>query len=247
MRRCAAVILLLVVGSPSGLFAQGSTTVPSRPHEVTIGPPTPRTPLDGKVTGLNLPVFEKVRAIQAAGGPGMTEAGAEALIQAIRADGSVDPAEWDLLDELCNSRTRAIKITPAAADGAASNESVSLTSVAGNTLVRVIAAIPVLDLEKAWSDGAAGWAAITAEHGRGGVTALRTVHFVADKLAAEWRKSTTANAYKPLVDAVSARYKLCDAVGEAKTASRTLLREGMVLVDLYDGGKVPDFLYTWIN
>lgn len=221
--------------------------MPSRPPELIIGPPTPRTPLDGKVHGLNLPVFEKVRALRSAGGPSLTPATADQLVQAIRADGSVDEAEWDLLDELCNARTRSITITPAA-DPSAPNESVSLTSVAGDTLNRIIAAIPVLDLEKAWSDGAAGWAALTAEHRRGGVTALRTVHFVADKLAAEWRQSTTANAYKPLVNVISERYKLCDSVGEeAKTPSRTLLREALALVDTYDAGKLPDFLYNWIK
>ena len=247
MRLVPVVAAILISGFAAELFAQGRTAVPSRPPEVTIGPPTPRTPLDGKVQGLNLPVFEQVRALRSAGGPGLTAAAADHLIRAIRADGAVDDAEWDLLDELCNARTRSITITPAA-DSAAPHESVSLTSVAGDTLTRIVAAIPVLDLEKAWNDGASGWAAITAEHGRGGVTALRTVHFVADKLAAEWRQSTTANAYKPVTAIITERYKLCDAVGdEAKTASRTLLREAMVLVDVYDAGKLPDFLYNWIK
>jgi len=34
---------------------------------------------------------------------------------------------------------------------------------------------------------------------------------------------------------------------EAKTAGRTLLREALALVDKYDDGKLPDFLYTWIK
>lgn len=132
-----------------------------------MGPPTPRTPLDGKVQGLNVPVFERVRAIHAAQGVATNEEAADLLIQAIRVDGEVDDAEWDLLDELCNSRTRVITIT-CAADSDAAPESVSLTSVGGLTRQRLAAAIPVLDLEKAWADGTDGWAAINAEHPRGG-------------------------------------------------------------------------------
>lgn len=240
------LILFFVAGVQVPSFAQGVEAKPGRPLELTYGPPTPRTPVNGRVTGLNLVVFEKLKAIRATGTT-IRAPDAQQLKTAILADASVDPEEWDLLDELSQQRTRAITITAVSTGETSSPNSVMLSSVSGEARTILIGTIPVADLDKLWNEGATGWAALIAEYERGGVTAVRTTYFVVDKLAAEWRQSSTATAYNPFRTVVNDLYKQCDLLGEKKNSGRALLRQALKLVDDYDEGKVPDFLYNWIN
>lgn len=215
---------------------------------------------NGKVVGLNDPVYRELASLRMGNPSVMTEAEAHRLKAAVLKDGRIDDIERDLLEELVQTQFRSITITPATAPTSATPRIVLLTGasplpakvtcypISGNAkrvLVDVLR--PALDLNAAWGQAGPGWQAIVREYKLGPVQEARVLTFVKAKLDEEWKKSNTGNGFKPYRDLVGRLYGYGSASGADATGTRTVLYKAANEHDKANGDKVPDFLYNWIR
>lgn len=201
--------------------------------------------VDGKVAGLNATTFAAVKdAKRRNPNSSLTFDDASTVVRAILQDDNIDEGESDLLGELTQSQFRGITVTLAGS----SPDKVVMHPTSGNAKKLLQESIsPPLSLEYAWSQGSAGWAAITMVYKRSSTEEARVLHFVAGKLEAEWGRSNQANAYKPFRDLNSTMIGYSGIPGADTNTGRTILFRANQMVDANTAGAVPDFLYNWIK
>lgn len=205
-------------------------------------PPTPTSAPDGKVSELNSPTFKALADIKKRNPTPLTEKDVQELKTAILADGAVDAAERDLMEELVQTRVRGIVVTEVAQP----DQKVWLFPVSGasqNLLEEVLS--PPLDLSEEWGKGAAGYATMVAYCQKHPKREPRVLEFVRQKLAERWRESNVENAYKPWRDQFSEIYRWATACQENSRFAQALLYVAARQLDQAESDKIPDFLYKF--
>lgn len=201
--------------------------------------------LDGKVAGLNEPVFAALAEIKKRNPGALTEVSARQLAAAINKDGQIDAAERDLLEELTQSMFRSITVTPPSASLPAGRKVMSYPTSGNAKKILQDVLNPPLDLEAAWTSGQAGWNSIIAEYKKSPDREAGTVAFVQGKLAEQWAVSNLGNGYKPLRDMIAQRYGFSHAPSSDANTGRLILYKSMIQLDRSAKDGVPDFLYNW--
>lgn len=160
-------------------------------------------------------------------------------------DGKLDETEIDLLDELTASAIRAITISPASGGG----EPVITGTVSGDTL-RVLEAVFDQRYRTLWDapDAVAGWTGLLREARRSDASHSRVRKFLAAMTTQAARDSTAANTYEPARKWVSAYASRNEKLPlPERTLGRRLAYEAFVDGDLNVGGRLPDFVYSWLK
>lgn len=198
--------------------------------------------VDGKVAGLNEAAFTALSTVKQRNPGSLTERDAKELANAIMADQVVDDSERDLLEEMTQSQFRNITVTPVGD----TTRSVKTFPTVGNAK-KVLQGVlnPQLDLDAAWSQGAAGWKDILIEFKKSSSQEARVVGFVQGKLAEQWEASNPGNGYKPLRDMIAKLYGYSNSAGADTNTGRTILYRAMDQLDRSVSDGVPDFLYNW--
>lgn len=202
---------------------------------------------DGKVAGLNEAVFTTFAKIKKRNPGAFTEVDAKELGAAIMADGLIDPAERDLLEELTQSQFRSITTTPPGVT-LPSDRKVMSYPVSGNAKKRLQDVLnPPLDLSGAWGRGAEGWNEITAEYRKSQTQEARVVSFVQDRVLEAWNQSNMGNGYKPLRDLIGRYYGYSNSLGGDAATGRTILYKACNGADRSNNDQIPDFIYNWVR
>jgi len=176
---------------------------------------------------------------------GFGNAAIAGIIEAIDRDGVVDPAEFDLLDELCMQKPRSIAVVSKEDP----NTPLLLPTVFGDSARRFEA---VLDRPvKGWIDAKVpeeGWAKLLGAAEYSDTSELRVRAHLTEALRAAWAKSDVSNAYKVFSDLLTVWFKANGTLPEPKhPLGRWLLFAAAKDLDGQSGDKIPDFLYTWIR
>lgn len=235
----------LILASPA--FAQGgplntgTAIVPDRPPNVR--------PADAKNTDGRAVASPEVLAVisAAVSSPRRVLLGGDAvrIRDLVLADGKLDDAEFDLIDELSAHEIRAIRVSPASGRA----EPFFTGTVSGDTL-RVFEAMFEARYRANWDakDPVKGWRELLREAmlSNGSHTRIRAFLGSITKPAAEG--STAANTYGPLRSFISA-YSLRNEKLPLpeRTLGRRLAYEAMVDTDNMYRGSVPDFIYSWLK
>lgn len=255
-----AVVSCTLLASPAAaqrdIPAPSATVAPAAPARAIALPgpaftgPIAAAPAlaDGKVTALNPLVFAALQGVKRRNPGALRVADALDLRTAMHQDGKVDSVEADLLSEMTQSQFRSITVTQAGA--AADAPKVVMYPVSGNTkLVLRETLLPSLDLDQAWSNGAAGWRAMVREAGKDQTQQLRVGAFVQARVADAWEQSSTTNGFKPLRDLLTRTYGFNNSGATTAEAAlgRKLLLDAANQTDRNAGDRMPDFLYSWLQ
>lgn len=201
--------------------------------------------IDGKVAGLNPTTHAALKTIKTRNPGSLTARDTTELKVAIMADGKVDDAERDLLEEMTQSQFRLITATLANSNPADDVKTYPTAGSAKQVLLETLN--PPLDLDKSWNGGMAGWHDIIREYKKSAANEPRVINFVAGKLMVRWKESNIGNGYKPLRDEIGRLYGFSNSAGSNTNAGRTILYHSMKQVDQNEQDKVPDFLYNWVR
>ena len=203
---------------------------------------------DGRADGLNIGVYDVLRAIIRRNPGSWTLANAVDLRTAVQQDGKIDAAEADLLFEMTQSVFRPVQVRPIGTPADA--PAVQVRTVVGNAKTVLQETYnPQLDLPRAWQGGAPGWQAILRESDRNPVQTRRVAEFVRVQVADAWEASSIGNGYKPLRELIARVYGYGNAPGTTaaqRDQGRKLLYDAVEQTDRAATGQVPDFLYTWL-
>lgn len=204
-------------------------------------------PIDGKVTGLNRPVFE---ALQKVKNPNeMTVDEAKSLRAAILKDGKIDASELDLLQELSQDNNK-VKVSAAAEAGLAPVDILASSAKgAAKDKLSILATPP--NMNALWDSGAEGMRKLTDLSTISPAFKERVAQFVSFKLEAAWEASSLTNAYAPMVSTVGGAFNAIRNDAESNGPGRELLLSGFDKVNqrLAAAGKAPiqPFLYEWLR
>lgn len=160
-------------------------------------------------------------------------------------DNKLDPADFDFLDELTQSRIRAISVE----SSANASESELVGTQSGK-----VAAVFEAPLQKRTSDliaaavSAETWSDLVSLAQFSASSNLRFRKQMNEVLKVEWEKSAVSNAYGPFADKVSAWFKLNEQLPkERQTPGRWLIYGAAKQLDNARNDSIPDFLYDWIQ
>ena len=191
---------------------------------------------------MNQSVFATLQRLQVQSLSSLDVAGAREVAAAVALDGKVDSAERDLLEELTQRNVRTVSIGRGVAP--AGDQRVMLYPTSGEAQqVLVLAIDPAL--ETAWASTRHGWGELLAKAGSDRAHVKR---YLVTKLTEKANESNVANRYKPFRDLISELHvDAALAPGSDPAAARALLFEAAQETDRAVGGKLPDFLYNWVN
>ncbi len=203
---------------------------------------------DGNVDGLSPAVLDSIYAIKSHNPGPLSDADAQLLADAIQRDGSVDPAEADLLRELTQDRVRSITFTQDGVRVPVGHELVLFpASGKASQILKDVLYSPA-DLTAAWAKPNHGWIELLARYRLGSEYEQDVVDFVESRLGEQWALSSMANSMKPIRNLVGDCYDASmKAGGENVETGRVLLFRAMRQLDERNGDKVPDFLYNWVK
>jgi hypothetical protein len=232
-----AGVLLMGQGGPP------PRAVPIKPLVTELPPATPR---DGRVAGLGEGVMVVLRRIKASNVVPLRENEALLLRDAVMADGAIDSAERDLLDEMINPQVRSVLIADPAAGGSSQIVFYPFFGKAREIVMDTIE--PPIDFASAWAGGNDGWRVIVEEASKGGYRESRAEIFVTQQLERVWNESNLSNSYKPYRDEVIRLYSASMALSGAQVVpARQLLFNASNRLDEQRGDAIPDYLYNWIK
>lgn len=202
---------------------------------------------DGKVNGLNADSYAVLQTIKKRNPGAFTENSAKELAAALLKDGTIDPAETDLVVEMTQSQFRSITITPANAAVGSTDKILTypISGAAKTVLQHVIN--PPLDFTAEWAKPDRGWNLLVADYKRSPERKAAVLAFVTQEMAKKWEVSNMANGYKPLRDEIGKLYGQSNAPSADATAGRTLLYDALNTVDRNAKDAMPDFLYNWVR
>lgn len=228
------------------LMGQGGPPPRAVPIKPLVTAPPPVTPLDGRVAGLNDGVLAVLRGIAARNVVPLRENEAVLVRDAVMADGAIDSAERDLLDEMINTQVRSVIIPDPGAGGSSQIVFYPFFGKAREIVIDTIE--PPADFAAAWAGGNDGWRAIVDEAKRGGYRESRAEIFVTQQLDRLWGESNLSNSYKPLRDEILRLYSASMALnGGDFIPGRQLLFNAANRLDEQRGDAVPDYLYNWVK
>lgn len=234
------------------LLLQGVYVEPVKPRGEPPFPPLltvpePATPRNGRVEGMNAATFDKLQVVRQSGTSAINVAQANAIRDAVMADGKLDAAERDLLDELTSDRTRAITVIKAGS--AQPPVTVMFGSSSGQSKqIHRDTIYPSVDFAKAWNDGEQGWKIFAVEFAKGGFNESRATAFVMGQLGKAWKESSVPNAYKPFRDTITRLHGYSAAQkGSGVKDGKQLMYKSAAMVDWQEYDRIPDFLYNWLK
>jgi len=202
------------------------------------------SPLDSKAVTSEgiLALIEKIRQ-RPDWGKSISPADAQAVVDAVMADGRLDWAETDLLEELASDRIRTLALSKAGDP----NHIVTFPTLLASSRAPIEEALDMA-WEAQWNGGDAGWDALVALYGAGSDHArTRAISIVERKMAAAWSQSNANNEYKPFRQIISSRYAANDKLpADRRRLGKALLAAAAKQVDADDGGRMPDIFYSWI-
>ena len=172
-------------------------------------------------------------------------ASAANVVAILLEDNKLDPADFDFLDELTQSRIRAISVESSA------NPSESELVGTQSGKVAAIFEAPLLkrtsDLIAAAVSGET-WSELVSLAQYSPSSNVRFRKQMTAILNTEWEKSSVSNAYGPFADKVSAWFKLNEQLPkERQTPGRWLMVGAAKQLDNARNDSIPDFLYDWLR
>ena len=244
MRSRIAAALLLMSGTA---FAQ-SGGVNENPHRVPDRPPNVRPPDAGKSDGRATATPAVIAVVTAAKArPGGVLLGPDAMRirDLVNADGKLDETEIDLLDELAAPEIRAVTISPRTGSGPT-----EITGTVSGETLRVFEAVFEQQYRGWWdaTDPVSGWRDLVRAAMRSNGAHSRVRKFLAARTQQAAQESTPANVYEParrLVSVFTARNE--QIAMPDRTLGRRLQYESFVDADIYVHGRLPDFIYSWLQ
>ena len=234
------------------LLLQGVYVEPVKPRGEPPFPPLlmvpePATPRNGRVEGMNAATFDKLQTVRQSGSGAINADRANAVRDAVMADGVLDAQERDFLDEMTIDKTRAVNIIKA---GSAQPPVTVAFATANGQAKQILrdTIFPPVDFAKAWDGGEQGWTIFVNEFAKGGFSESRATGFVMEKLGAAWKDSTVPNAYKPFRDTITRLHGYSAAQkGSGVKDGKQLMYKSAAMVDWQEYGGIPDFLYNWLK
>jgi hypothetical protein len=160
------------------------------------------------------------------------------------ADGSLDSAEFDLLDELANEKIRAVMISLAPGDPPA----VITGTVFGQTQ-KVFDEMFLNHYQASWqsTDDAAGWAELVRQAKFSDSAHSRVRRFLAALALEASRASNPGNQQRPATQLIGIMLKRSQALPDADRAFVTrLIYEAYIDADIAMNGALPDYTYNWL-
>lgn len=242
--RCFMVFGLLLSATPALAQSGGGGNADIMPVRPPNQRPADAQNADGRATAkadvLSVIAASKQRPARVLLGPDAAN-----IRDLLLYDGKLDEPEIDLLDELTASAIRAITISPASGGG----EPVVTGTVSGDTL-RIFETVFDQRYRTMWDapDAVAGWTALLREARRSDASHSRVRKFLAGMTTQAARDSTAANIYEPARKWVSAYASRNEKLPmPERTLGRRLAYEAFVDGDFNVGGRLPDFIYSWLK
>ncbi len=199
--------------------------------------------LDGRAT-VSAAMFSALDEIIRRHGRGqMTGADAERVVALALADGKLDAAETDLLEELASWNIRAISVTTAAR----SDRTLVFSTQSGAARNALDAALDA-PLLKLWDGDAAAWGTLVTLHGTGPRHIRERIgRLTRNKMFDPMVMSDVANTYAPFRQLISSRFALANALPpDQQRFSRNLLYYAANATEKNVPGGRPRFLFNWI-
>jgi hypothetical protein len=198
---------------------------------------------DGRAT-VSDEVFAALTGIYARnGGSIMTGANAAHIVSLVMADGKLDAAETDLLEELADSNIRAVTIRREGSP----EPSVVFGTQGGDAGKALDAALdaPLIAL---WNGDHADWGALVTLHATGPAPARdRVAKLTLNYMLEAARQSEAANAYGPFRQVISSRFALANKLPpEAQQHSRALLYDAAQSAHSRLPDRTPRYLFDWL-
>lgn len=244
MKRVVAALSVLVA---SPVMAQGGPlnseviAVPTRPPNVR---PADAKNSDGRATASREVIAVLTAATQRPPRP-LLGPDAIRIRDLVLADGKLDDAEFDLIDELSEHSIRTIRITPATG----SSEPLFVGTASGETL-RAFEAIFEQRYRAQWDakDPVKGWTELLREAKISQASHGRIRRFLGTITIPAAQQSTVANTYAPARKFISDYALRNEKLPLAeRTLGRRLAYEAMVDADIYVRGALPEFIYSWLK
>lgn len=195
---------------------------------------------DGKVTGLNAPVFQILKATHPTY---WYEPQARAVISLVWKDGKLDPSEADLLQELATEGTtpQPVLVTSEEADQPLSRN----TATKAVAMLFRLAQLPAALRSPGWDDQMSDLVsyANASPDQEGQVVALLTLD-----LGHHYRQSNFANSYRPFKLRLQKLHEKMQALeGAQATLGAHLLYKGAAQLDRINDDNLQDFLYKYVE
>lgn len=232
---CLAVTALVVSSGPAA--AQGDLgTVPY------VAPPG-GTSINGRAVASDA-IMAVLLDMQRRPVRTMTADDAGRIRDAILADGTIDDAEFDLLDELASWDIRAINIAPASGAGAT-----VVTGTVSGPARDVFDGMFAQHYAEAWnsSDKTAGWAELLRQSRFSETGWRRVMDFLTGMTLPAARAAVATKDYKPVTDLITDMTIRSANLPEAdRDAGKRLAFQAWKNADLQMQDAFADYLYVWL-
>lgn len=237
-----AVLATCLLFASTPLIAQQDTGGPTIPN----GPTPAGAPNDGRATAspaiIAIIAAARQRPIPI---PVLQPQDAEQIRSLVLADGKIDDAEFDLLDELASNTIRNIRISAPGGKG----PEVVTAAVSGQPR-RIFDTIFQQHYLTNWEakDQAAGWTEIIRQAKFSDSAHSRVRKFLAKFALDAATTSNNANAYGPVTSLIIEFSKRNDKLPDVdRVIGRRLMYEAFSDADAAQNGNLPDWLYTWLG
>jgi hypothetical protein len=239
-----STLALMVIGTAA--MAQG-VVVETLPNVKPL--PPAESGINGRVEGLNATAYDALAEIRSRKLVVTDERVAPYLQAALLKDGKIDAAEADLLNELTQPRIRSINVSR---EGSASTEPTLTTGNTGGLAKKIYfdTLYPAEELAASLAKGESEWKALIGSARTYDGREAQITQMLAEKLAQPLKESSSANAYKPVAQAITQYYNWSVAAGpdpDTVMDGRILVYRAAYTADMKADNVMPDFLYSWLK